>query len=93
MNILDLLAEAGGPKDTAYIERIMIVNTSCCGDQAQTFDLRGYVKNPGQSPLPLLRPGDTVYVPSEDDSTASQLRQTLRDALGIVTLVVLGAAL
>ncbi|MGF1784225.1 SLBB domain-containing protein [Photobacterium swingsii] len=93
MNILDLLAEAGGPKDTAYIERIMIVNTSCCGDQAQTFDLRGYVKNPGQYPLPLLRPGDTVYVPSEDDSTASQLRQTLRDALGIVTLVVLGAAL
>ncbi|MGF1693840.1 SLBB domain-containing protein [Photobacterium kagoshimensis] len=93
MNILDLLAEAGGPKDTAYIERIMIVNTSCCGDQAQTFNLRSYVKNPGQSPLPLLRPGDTVYVPTEEDSTASQLRQTLRDALGIVTLVVLGAAL
>ncbi|OAN16821.1 sugar ABC transporter substrate-binding protein [Photobacterium jeanii] len=93
MNILDLLAEAGGPKDTAYIERIMIVNTSCCGDQAQTFDLRNYIRNPGESPLPLLRPGDTVYVPSEEDSTASQLRQTLRDALGIVTLVVLGAAL
>ena len=93
MNILDLLAEAGGPSDSAYIERIMIVNTSCCGDKAQTFNLRDYVIDPASYPLPLLRPGDTVYVPSLNDSVGEQWRQGLRDVLGIFTLIALGAAL
>ncbi|MCG7584541.1 SLBB domain-containing protein [Photobacterium sp. OFAV2-7] len=93
MNILDLLAEAGGPSDEAYIERIMIVNTSCCGDQAQTFNLRDYVIDPARYPLPLLRPGDTVYVPNESDSIGEQWRQGLRDVLGLFTLIALGAAL
>ncbi|WP_064606072.1 SLBB domain-containing protein [Photobacterium sp. J15] len=93
MNILDLLAEAGGPTDEAYIERIMIVNTSCCGDKAQTFNLRDYVIDPASYPLPLLRPGDTVYVPNESDSIGEQWRQGLRDVLGLFTLIALGAAL
>jgi len=93
MSILDLLAEAGGPSDSAYIERIMIVNTSCCGDQAQTFNLRDYVIDPANYPLPLLRPGDTVYVPNEADSISAQWRQGLRDVLGLFTLIALGAAL
>lgn len=93
MSILDLLAEAGGPSDEAYIERIMIVNTSCCGDQAQTFNLRDYVIDPGNYPLPLLRPGDTVYVPNRSDSIGEQWRQGLRDVLGLFTLIALGAAL
>ncbi|PSW19162.1 sugar ABC transporter substrate-binding protein [Photobacterium sanctipauli] len=93
MNILDLLAEAGGPSDSAYIERIMIVNTSCCGDKTQTFNLRDYVIDPARYPLPLLRPGDTVYVPNINDSVGEQWRQGLRDILGIFTLIALGAAL
>lgn len=93
MSILDLLAEAGGPSDNAYIERIMIVNTSCCGDKAQTFNLRDYVIDPGNYPLPLLRPGDTVYIPNKSDSIGEQWRQGLRDVLGIFTLIALGAAL
>ncbi|WP_170114913.1 SLBB domain-containing protein [Photobacterium rosenbergii] len=93
MNILDLLAEAGGPTDNAYIERIMIVNTSCCGDKAQTFNLRDYVIEPARYPLPLLRAGDTVYVPNLNDSVGEQWRQGLRDVLGIFTLIALGAAL
>lgn len=93
MNILDLLAEAGGPTDSAYIERIMIVNTSCCGDKAQTFNLRDYVIEPARYPLPLLRAGDTVYVPNLNDSVGEQWRQGLRDVLGIFTLIALGAAL
>ncbi|WP_299016416.1 SLBB domain-containing protein [uncultured Photobacterium sp.] len=93
MNILDLLAEAGGPSDKAYIERIMIVNSSCCGDQAQTFNLRDYVIDPASYPLPLLRPGDTVYVPNVSDSIGEQWRQGLRDVLGLFTLIALGAAL
>ncbi len=93
MSLLDLLAEAGGPTEIAFIERIMIVNTSCCGDESQSFNLRDYVNDPGRHPLPMLRPGDTVYVPNKEDSAPSQFRQGLRDVLSVVTLIVLGAAL
>ncbi|UTV26739.1 SLBB domain-containing protein [Photobacterium atrarenae] len=93
MSLLDLLAEAGGPTENAFIERIMIVNSSCCGDESQAFNLRDYVNDPGDYPLPMLRPGDTVYVPNKEDSAPSQLRQGLRDVLSMVTLIVLGAAL
>ncbi|NVP01410.1 SLBB domain-containing protein, partial [Photobacterium damselae subsp. damselae] len=93
MSLLDLLAEAGGPTDKAYIERIMIVNSSCCGDKTQAFNLRDYINDPQKYPLPLLRPGDTVYVPDEGESTSQQIRQAFQDALGIFSLIALGAAL
>lgn len=93
MSLLDLLAEAGGPNDNAYIERIMIVNSSCCGDETQTFNLRSYITSPNSYPLPLLRPGDTVYVPNEGDSIIEQTRKGLSDVLSVITLVLLGAAL
>lgn len=93
MSLLDLLAEAGGPTDKAYIERIMIVNSSCCGDKTQAFNLRDYINDPQKYPLPLLRPGDTVYVPDERESTSQQIRQVFQDALGIFSLIALGAAL
>ncbi|WP_413111323.1 SLBB domain-containing protein [Thaumasiovibrio sp. DFM-14] len=93
MSLLDLLAEAGGPTDIAFIERIMIVNSSCCGDESQSFNLRDYINDPDDNPLPMLRAGDTVYVPNKEDSAPSQFRQGLRDVLSVVTLIVLGAAL
>ncbi|KJG00010.1 SLBB domain-containing protein [Photobacterium angustum] len=94
MSLLDLLAEAGGPTDKAYIEKIMIVNSSCCGDKSQIFSLRDYITSPSETPIPMLRPGDTVYVPNEEDSTTSLLRQGLQDAFSFVTtLLVIGAAL
>ncbi|MBJ6977369.1 SLBB domain-containing protein, partial [Vibrio cholerae] len=34
MTVLDLLAEAGGPTNSAYLEKISIVNMSCCQGQA-----------------------------------------------------------
>ncbi|MGB1272061.1 MAG: SLBB domain-containing protein, partial [Endozoicomonas sp.] len=62
MTILDLLAEAGGPTKTAHVEKIIIVNNSCCQNQAYTFDLMKFMRNPVASYLPVLRPGDTIYV-------------------------------
>ncbi|CAH0534504.1 hypothetical protein VST7929_02447 [Vibrio stylophorae] len=93
MSILDLIAEAGGTTEQAWIDNIMIVNKSCCGDRAHVFSLKDYVHHPSRYPLPLLRAGDTVYVPFKDESGMEIARQWLRDALGVVTLVVLGASL
>lgn len=92
MTLLDILAEAGGPTEAAYVERIVVVNTSCCKDQSTTFDLVDFVKQPNFSKLPLLREGDTVYIPDMQRSNWRIFMDTVRDSLSIITLYALGAA-
>ena len=93
MTILDVLAESGGPTNTAYIEKIIIVNSSCCDNQAYTFDLMDFMKDPDVSRLPVLRPGDTVYVPDVSNTQWSYFIDVLADTLSIVSFVSLTKAL
>ena len=51
MTILDLLAEAGGPIADAYQQRIVVVNLSCCRDQARVFDLERFAQNRRLQPV------------------------------------------
>ncbi len=62
MTILDLLAQAGGPNDNAYLEKISVVNMSCCQGQARTFDLIKFSKTANIHLLPVLRSGDMVFI-------------------------------
>ncbi|WP_028021836.1 SLBB domain-containing protein [Enterovibrio calviensis] len=90
MTILDLLAEAGGPSNNAYIERITVVNVSCCRDQAKTFNLSEFSRTARFQDLPVLRVGDTVYVPTKEESTAEKIRQGITDVFqlaGIAALI------
>ena len=87
MTILDLLAEAGGPTKTAYIDKIIIVNTSCCKNQAYTFDLTDFMKDPSESRMPVLRAGDTVYVPDVSKSYWGMFMTAIRDAVSALSLV------
>lgn len=89
MTLLDLLAEAGGTSSDAYIENITVVNQSCCADQARTFDLKKFSKTARFNDLPVLRAGDTVFVPSQTYETSEKLRVGLDDILSILTLYVL----
>lgn len=93
MTLLDLLAQAGGPNDDAYVERIVVVNASCCETTSSSFDLIDFVKNPDFSELPVLREGDTVYVPNVSHSNWNTFMSSVKDTLSIVTLYVLTAAL
>ena len=93
MTILDLLAQAGGPNDDAYVEKIVVVNASCCEEKSSTFDLVGFVKNPDFAQLPVLREGDTVYVPNVSRSNWNIFMESVKDTLSIVTLYVLTAAM
>lgn len=93
MTILDLLAQAGGPNDDAYVEKIVVVNASCCEEKSTSFDLVDFVKNPDFAQLPVLREGDTVYVPNVSHSNWNIFMDTVKDTLSIVTLYVLAAAL
>ncbi|WP_298441720.1 SLBB domain-containing protein [uncultured Ferrimonas sp.] len=93
MNLLDLLAEAGGPDDNAYIEKIVVVQHSCCEPQARIFNLKKFVTQPNYADIPVLRPGDTVYVPDQSQSNWHIFLTGVRDALSVVALFALGAAI
>ncbi|USD67801.1 SLBB domain-containing protein [Vibrio sp. SCSIO 43136] len=93
MTILDLLAEAGGPSDAAYLEKISIVNMSCCQGQARTFDLIEFSKTANFYQLPVLRAGDTIYIPDRRESFMEKARMTLKDVLQLTTTIVLIGAL
>ena len=54
MTLIDLIAQAAGTKGDAYIEKITIVNLSCCKNQAQSFDLLAFSKTADVTKLPCL---------------------------------------
>ncbi len=93
MTILDIIAEAGGPSDNAYLEKISVVNLSCCQGQARTFDLIKFSKTANIYQLPVLRAGDTIYVPDRRDSLLEKARVGLEDILRLTTTIVLIGAL
>lgn len=90
MTILDLLAEAGGPTPDALPDRIVVVNKRLNSEpHAQTFDLISFAKTGDFSKLPLLRSGDMVYIPHQDQSGWAIFSKTLRDAVSMLSLVTL----
>ena len=93
MTILDILAEAAGPTDNAYVEKITIVNMSCCQGQARTFNLIEFSKTANVYNLPVLRAGDTIYIPDRRESFLEKARVGLDDILRLTTTIVLIGAL
>ncbi|UPR56676.1 SLBB domain-containing protein [Vibrio sp. ED004] len=95
LDILDILAEAAGPgpTDNAYVEKITIVNMSCCQGQARTFDLVEFSKTANIYNLTVLRAGDTIYIPDRRESFIEKARVGLDDILRITTTIVLIGAL
>jgi protein involved in polysaccharide export with SLBB domain len=93
MTILDLLAQAGGPTGDAYNSAIVVVNLSCCRDQARTFDLKKFAATGDVNLLPVVRPGDTIYVPDISQSPVRQFMDGLTDITRILSFVLLIAAL
>lgn len=86
MTILDLLAESGGPSTNALVQKIVVVNLSCCKNQARVFNLLRFSKTAAYDELPVLRAGDTIYVPRIEDSRMSKIRSGLGDFFRVVSL-------
>jgi protein involved in polysaccharide export with SLBB domain len=86
LTILDLLAQAGGTTASAWTERITVVNLSCCKDQARVFDLSAFMRSADFTKLPVVRAGDTVYVPDQTQSTGYQIRQGITDIVRVISL-------
>jgi protein involved in polysaccharide export with SLBB domain len=89
MTLLDLLAEAGGPSRDALQERIVVVNLSCCSDQARSFDLPAFARTGDVTRLPVVRAGDTVYVPTSSQSDWRMFFDGVRDIVTMLSVVAL----
>jgi protein involved in polysaccharide export with SLBB domain len=90
MTILDLLAESGGPTQTAYLEMIMVVNISQSQSEeniSRVFDLEAFIEHPDFTKLPLVRVGDTIYIPDVSQSNWNVFMDNVKDVLSIVSLV------
>ena len=93
MSILDLLAEAGGPTNDAYQEKIVVVNLGDGNDQARAFNLVNFAKTGDVTKLPVVRAGDTVYVPNEAQSDWKIFMGGVKDAVSILSFFALLAVI
>ena len=66
---------------------------SCCQGQARTFDLVEFSKTANIYNLPVLRAGDTIYIPDRRESFMEKVRVGLDDILRLTTTIVLIGAL
>lgn len=90
MTIIDILAETDGFKEGALLDKVLIVNMSCCETgRSYAFDFEDFMENPDYVKLPVLRPGDIVFVPSKDRGSWDSFMNTVRDAVLIASLLAL----
>ena len=93
MTILDLLAQAGGPTESALNRKIVVVNLSCCRDQARTFNLTAFARTGDASLLPVVRPGDTVYVPDRNQTGFRRFMGSVTDITQILSLAAIAGGI
>lgn len=86
MTILDLLAEAGGPASDAWQEKIVVVQVVDGEPKATAFDLVQFARGGDFSQLPVVRAGDTVYVPSVSQSDWQIFMTGVRDVFQVVSI-------
>ncbi|MBD3366635.1 MAG: hypothetical protein GF405_00505 [Candidatus Eisenbacteria bacterium] len=63
-DILQLLTESGGALPSADLSNVSIIRPTMTGPEVITVDVGAYMRGQRRTPLPDLRPGDTVDVPS-----------------------------
>ncbi|MEP9376992.1 SLBB domain-containing protein [Aquabacter sp. CN5-332] len=87
MTLLDLLAEAGGPTNEAYQQKIVVVNLGCCREQARVFNLVEFARTGDITKLPVVQSGDTVYVPNINQSDLKIFTDAMQNILPIIALI------
>lgn len=87
MTLLDLLAEAGGPTEGAYLKKIVVVNSSRLETRSVSFNLIRFLKKPDPTELPVLRAGDTLFIPDRTQSAWSKTMDGVRDSLSILSVL------
>ncbi|WP_415883773.1 SLBB domain-containing protein [Neptuniibacter sp. QD72_48] len=89
MTVLDLLAEAGGPLNSALQDRIMVINRIDGEAHSRLFDLVDFAKTGDYRDLPVIRSGDTLYVPGREQSTWYRFVSTLQESVTVISFATL----
>ena len=63
-DLLQLLSQAGGPLPGADLSNVSIVRPATGGADVIRVDVSAYMRGENTAPLPVLRPGDTLEIPS-----------------------------
>ncbi len=66
MSLVEVIADAGGSAPDADLRHIKIFSGGRRGD-AQQVDLERYLQSGSIGDIPEVKPGDTVFVPAEDN--------------------------
>lgn len=93
LTLLDLLADAGGPGPDAMQDKIVVVQMAGRQKQARVFNLTEFVKTADVSRVPVVRAGDLVYVPRQNESMWRKALEEMRETASAVSLLALVNAL
>ncbi len=83
MTILDILAAAGGTSANALQARILVVNMSGIERKSTYFNLPKFAKTADTQLLPVVRPGDVVYVPDGDQDDLKAIANVMTNITAI----------
>lgn len=82
INLWMLLAQAGGLGPRGDLGNVKVVSVTPEGQQVTSFNLRDVLRRGGRG-MPLVRPGDVVYVPVTTASTAAKGWTAFTQALAL----------
>jgi protein involved in polysaccharide export with SLBB domain len=83
MTVLDLLAEAGGPTPSALLSHLIVVNMGQT-NKSTSFNLIDFAKTADITMLPVVRAGDTIFLPELSHHEGKQTIDFLKDMTGIL---------
>jgi len=81
VSILEILSTAGGTTPESDLRHIKILRRGATREPVEV-DLTSYIENGNIEALPLIRPGDTVFVPKKGN-VVRELSDFMRDAIFI----------
>ena len=61
-DLLTLISSAGGPTDNAKLSKIKIIRPTAQGEKIIFVNLQEYMKTGDMAMIPIMQPGDTVFV-------------------------------
>lgn len=68
VNVWEAIREAGGPMPTATLSGVRVVTDRARGGASFIVDVQSALDNGSVDGLPILRPGDTVLVPGQEET-------------------------
>jgi len=85
-NILDLIFIAGGPTTEADLKKTRILSPNNPGTRQKEINLESLLTAKEVQQLPLINPGDIVYVPKRKNSLGRTLLSVTRDIISLGSL-------